>query len=74
MQAVGKVIVGKSGLAVTRLCFGLAPLGSMPDTYGHSVEAETARQPFAPSSIARSTSSIRRATMASDAARNELAR
>lgn len=44
MQPAGKVILGKSGVAVTRLCFGLAPLGSMPDTYGHSVEAETARQ------------------------------
>ncbi len=41
---IGKVTLGRSGVAVTRLCFGLAPLGSMPDTYGYDVSAEQARE------------------------------
>jgi D-threo-aldose 1-dehydrogenase len=41
---VEKVPLGRSGASVTRLCFGLAPLGSMPDTYGYDVAAERARQ------------------------------
>ena len=43
-DAVGKVPLGKTGLSVSRLCFGLAPLGDMPDTYGYSVSMEQARQ------------------------------
>src|SRR5262245_10560321 len=39
-----KVPLGRSGVSVTRLCFGLAPLGSMPDTYGYDVAAEQARE------------------------------
>jgi D-threo-aldose 1-dehydrogenase len=39
-----KVPLGRSGISVTRLCFGLAPLGSMPDTYGYDVAAEQARE------------------------------
>jgi D-threo-aldose 1-dehydrogenase len=41
---VEKVALGRSGLSVTRLCFGLAPLGGMPDTYGYDVAAEQARE------------------------------
>jgi D-threo-aldose 1-dehydrogenase len=39
-----KVPLGRSGLAVSRICFGLAPLGNMPDTYGYRVEPERARE------------------------------
>jgi D-threo-aldose 1-dehydrogenase len=35
--------IGKTGLAVTAVGFGAAPLGGMPDTYGHSVDEATAR-------------------------------
>jgi D-threo-aldose 1-dehydrogenase len=35
--------IGKTGLAVTPVGFGAAPLGGMPDTYGHSVDEATAR-------------------------------
>ena len=40
--AIGKVKLGKSGLEVSRLCFGLAPIGDMPGTYGHGVSIEQA--------------------------------
>jgi D-threo-aldose 1-dehydrogenase len=36
--------IGKTGLEVTKICFGTAPLGNMPDTYGHSVDEATARK------------------------------
>ncbi len=39
---VDKVKLPRNELAVHRLCFGLAPLGSMPDTYGYGVTAEDA--------------------------------
>jgi D-threo-aldose 1-dehydrogenase len=39
---IGKVPLGKTGLSVSRLCFGLAPLGDMPDTYGYGVSVEQA--------------------------------
>lgn len=35
--------VGKTGLTVTGVGFGTAPLGGMPDTYGYSVDEATAR-------------------------------
>jgi len=38
-----RVALGRSGVAVSRLCFGLAPLSDMPGTYGYGVEAERAR-------------------------------
>jgi D-threo-aldose 1-dehydrogenase len=34
--------IGTTGLAVTDICFGTSGLGSMPDTYGYEVAAETA--------------------------------
>jgi D-threo-aldose 1-dehydrogenase len=39
-----KVKLGQTGLEVSRLCFGLAPLGDMPDTYGYSVSIERAHE------------------------------
>lgn len=39
-----RVKLGRSRLTVTRLCFGLAPLGGMPETYGYDVSAEQARE------------------------------
>jgi D-threo-aldose 1-dehydrogenase len=41
---VDKVSLGRSSLTMTRLCFGLAPLGGMPETYGYDVTAEQARE------------------------------
>ena len=35
--------IGTTGLAVTDLGFGAAPLGDMPDTYGYGVDEATAR-------------------------------
>lgn len=35
--------IGTTGLEVTAIGFGTAPLGGMPDTYGHSVDEATAR-------------------------------
>ena len=35
--------IGKTGLAVTEISFGAAPLAGMPDTYGYSVDEATAR-------------------------------
>ncbi|WP_245438158.1 aldo/keto reductase [Mesorhizobium sp. WSM4312] len=34
--------IGRTGLEVTEICFGTAPLGGMPDTYGYSVDEATA--------------------------------
>ena len=39
-----KMALGRTGLAVSRLCFGLGPIGDMPDTYGYRVEPERARE------------------------------
>ncbi len=38
-----KTAIGTTGLEVTNVCFGTAPLGGMPDTYGYSVDEDTAR-------------------------------
>jgi D-threo-aldose 1-dehydrogenase len=35
--------LGTTGLEVTPIGFGTAPLGGMPDTYGHDVDEDTAR-------------------------------
>ncbi len=35
--------LGRTGLSISNLCFGLAPLGDMPDTYGYGVTPEQAR-------------------------------
>lgn len=39
-----KIALGRTGLSVSRLCFGMGPIGDMPDTYGYSVGAERARE------------------------------
>lgn len=51
--AIGKVQLGRSGLKVSKLCFGLAPLGDMPDTYGYQVGANRRARRCAPFSTAR---------------------
>jgi D-threo-aldose 1-dehydrogenase len=35
--------IGNTGLKVTKVCFGTAPLSAMPDTYGYTVDETTAR-------------------------------
>lgn len=42
-DAAKRVKLGRTALTVSPLCFGLAPLGDMPDTYGYSVDVERAR-------------------------------
>jgi D-threo-aldose 1-dehydrogenase len=37
-----KITLERANVRVNRLCFGLAPLGSMPDTYGYGVDTERA--------------------------------
>lgn len=37
-----KVKLDRVDLKINRICFGLAPLGSMPDTYGYGVDIEQA--------------------------------
>jgi D-threo-aldose 1-dehydrogenase len=39
----GKTTLGRTRLSVSRICFGLAPIGDMPDTYGYGVSAEQGR-------------------------------
>ena len=39
-----KIALGRTSLSVSRLCFGMSPIGSMPDTYGYGVEPERARE------------------------------
>ena len=36
---IEKIALGRTDIFVSRLCFGLGPIGNMPDTYGYSVEA-----------------------------------
>jgi D-threo-aldose 1-dehydrogenase len=36
--------IGTTGLTVTKICFGTAPIGGMPDTYGYVVDDVTARK------------------------------
>jgi D-threo-aldose 1-dehydrogenase len=38
-----RVGLGQTQLSVSRICFGLAPIGDMPDTYGYGVSAEQGR-------------------------------
>jgi D-threo-aldose 1-dehydrogenase len=44
IDPAGKVPLGHTGITVSRICFGTAPLGNMPDTYGYAVDAERARK------------------------------
>ena len=38
-----KVLLGRTGLAVSKLCFGTSGLGDMPETFGYAVDADRAR-------------------------------
>ena len=40
---IEKTAIGRTRLSVSRLCFGLAPIADMPDTYGYGVSVEQAR-------------------------------
>ena len=39
-----KVPLGRTGLAVSKICFGTSALGHMPDTYGYEVGEERAKE------------------------------
>ena len=41
---VEKVALGRTGLLVSRLCFGTSGLGDMPDTYGYAVDEGRAKE------------------------------
>ena len=43
MNASARIPLGRTGLSVSRICFGTSALGNMPDTYGYAVDAEMAR-------------------------------
>src|SRR4029450_5744326 len=43
-ELIEKTVLGRTGLSVSRICFGMGPIGNMPDTYGHSIEPEQARE------------------------------
>lgn len=38
-----KVTLGRTGLSVSRLCFGTSVIGDMPETFGYAVDADRAR-------------------------------
>ena len=39
---IEKVLLGRTGLAVSKLCFGASIIGDMPGTFGYAVDAERA--------------------------------
>ena len=39
-----KVPLGRTGLAVSKICFGTSALGHMPDTYGYEVDEDRAKE------------------------------
>jgi D-threo-aldose 1-dehydrogenase len=41
---VEKVPLGRTGLSVSKICFGTSALGHMPDTYGYEVDEERAKE------------------------------
>ena len=43
MNPFERAPLGRTGLNVTRICFGMSALGNMPDTYGYAVDEERAR-------------------------------
>lgn len=43
-ESAAKTNLGRTGLEVTKICFGTSGLGNMPDTYGYAVDEEQARQ------------------------------
>ena len=40
---IEKVMLGRTGLAVSKLCFGTSAIGDMAETFGYSVDADRAR-------------------------------
>jgi D-threo-aldose 1-dehydrogenase len=42
MNHIERVSLGRTGLTVSRICFGMSALGDMPDTYGYAVDADRA--------------------------------
>ncbi len=40
---IDKVVLGRTDLSVSKLCFGTSALGDMPETFGYSVDADQAR-------------------------------
>lgn len=42
MNSKERILLGNSGLSVSRICFGTSALGDMPDTYNYAVDEETA--------------------------------
>ena len=41
---VETVALGRTSLAVSKLCFGTSGLGDMPDTYGYEVDEDRAKE------------------------------
>ena len=42
-NTIEKTQLGKTGLTVSRICFGSAPIGNMPEVYGHDTSIEDAK-------------------------------
>jgi D-threo-aldose 1-dehydrogenase len=43
MNPTERVPLGRTGLSITKICFGTSSLGNMPDTYGYAVDTERAK-------------------------------
>ncbi len=43
-NAAERTKLGRTDLAVSKICFGTSALGNMPDTYGYAVDEERARE------------------------------
>lgn len=43
MNPFERVPLGRTGLNVSRICFGMSALGNMPDTYGYAVDEDRAK-------------------------------
>jgi len=43
-NTIEKTQLGRSGLTVSRICYGTGPIGSMPEVYGHRATEEEARE------------------------------
>ena len=42
-MSIGRTKLGRSGLTVSRICYGTGPIGDMPEVYGHGAGEEEAR-------------------------------
>ena len=42
MSPIERVPLARTGLTVSRICFGMSALGDMPDTYGYAVDTDMA--------------------------------